>query len=374
MSGYFKKKAGGQESLFYWLGFDFFSWLTVLARYRFRIGWKQLPIAAAVTALSIAQTLLRCLEHLVYGKKIAATTINDPPVFIIGHWRSGTTLLHELMALDTRFTYPTTYECFSPHHFLVSGPIVRPLIEAVLPAKRLQDDMAIGFDRPQEDEFALCLLGVISPYMNYAFPQQMARHGDYYDIEKAKPAERERWEQTLLRFLKKITLARPRPIILKSPTHTFRVKTLLRLFPGARFVYIVRNPYDVFLSTLHLRKVLSRAISFQQENFTGLEESVFKVFIRMHQSFEKSRSLIPAGQLHTLRYEDLEKDPVGQLRALYSSLGLSGFDSVVPALNQYLAGVANHKKNSYSLTPELLAEITRRWGFFIRQYGYDLPE
>ena len=374
MNGYPKKKAGKQKAVFYWLGFDFFSWLTVLTRYHFRIGLRQLPVAAAVTALSIGQTLLRCIEHLVYGKKIADTNINEPPVFIIGHWRSGTTLLHELLSLDTRFTYPTTYECFTPHHFLVSGPLVRPLIEPVLPAKRLQDDMAIGLDRPQEDEFALCLLGVISPYMNYAFPQQMARHGDYFDIEKVKPAERERWEQALLRFLKKITLVRPKPIILKSPTHTFRVKTLLRLFPGARFIYIVRNPYEVFLSALHSRKAVSRAVCFQQDDFTGLDESVFEVFIRMHETFEKSRGLIPPGQLHTLRYEDLEKDPVGQLRALYSTLGISDFDSIVPTLNQYLADVANHKKNKYSLTAELHSEITRRWGFFIKQYGYDLPE
>ena len=374
MNGYSKKKAGKLGAIFYWLGFDFFSWLTVLSRYRFRIGWRQLPVAAVVTALSIVQTLLRWLEQLVYGKKIDGTIINEQPVFIIGHWRAGTTLLHELLAQDTRFTYPTTYECFSPHHFLVSGPVLRPLIAAVLPAQRLQDDMAIGFDRPQEDEFALCMLGVISPYMNYAFPQQRERKEDYYDIEGANPAERERWEQALFGFLKKITLIRPKPIILKSPTHTFRVKTLLRMFPGARFVYIVRNPYNVFLSTLHMRKVLSKAICLQQENFTGLEESIFDVFVRMHEAFEKSRSLIPAGQLHTLRYEDLEKEPVGQLRALYGSLGLSGFDAVVPALNQYLATVANYKKNQYALTPELHAEITRRWGGVIKQYGYDQAE
>src|SRR5687768_18104609 len=45
--------------------------------------------------------------------------------------------------------------------------------------------------------------------------------------------------------------------ILKSPPHTCRVPTLLRLFPDARFVHIVRDPYAVYPSTLHLWRILA---------------------------------------------------------------------------------------------------------------------
>jgi len=43
-----------------------------------------------------------------------------PPLFLVGHWRSGTTLLHELLCLDARYTYPTTHACMNPHHFVLS--------------------------------------------------------------------------------------------------------------------------------------------------------------------------------------------------------------------------------------------------------------
>jgi hypothetical protein len=71
-----------------------------------------------------------------------------------------------------------------------------------------------------------------------------------------------------------------------------------------------------------------------------------------------------------VRFEDLEADPIGQLRILYERLGLGGFDAVVPALQKYLAGVANYQKNTYTLPPEIHAEITKRWGAFIARYGY----
>ena len=355
---------------FIWLGFDLFSWFRVLSRYRFRIGLRQIPIVLAITVGGAVQTLLRIAEYLIYGKRIARTEIAESPIFIIGHWRTGTTHLHELLALDPRFTCPTTYECFSPHHFLVSRRFVEPFIKHALPATRQQDNMAIGLDHPQEDEFALCLLGAVSPYMNYAFPHQKEKHLVFYDLDRIDRCEAQRWENAFVWFLKKVTFLRPKTLILKSPPHTFRIATLLRLFPNARFVYLVRNPYDVFLSTVHLWKSQAKAFSLQSADCTGLEEHVFEVFNLMHQKFEDTRGLIPSSQLCTVRFEDLEADPIGQMRILYESLGLDGFDSVVPALQKYLAGVANYRKNSYPLAPETHAEITRRWGAFIAGYGY----
>src|SRR5262249_33511021 len=44
------------------------------------------------------------------------------PIFILGHWRSGTTLLHELLALDDRLLSPTTFQCFNPQRFLLTRP------------------------------------------------------------------------------------------------------------------------------------------------------------------------------------------------------------------------------------------------------------
>ena len=230
--------------------------------------------------------------------------------------------------------------------------------------------MALGLDRPQEDEFALSMLGVVSPYMNQAFPHQRGEYDAFYDLDKIDRADAQRWVDAFVWFLKKVTMLRPKTLVLKSPTHTFRIATLLKLFPKARFVYLVRNPYDVFLSTVYLWKSMAKAFSLQSVDFTGLEEYVLDVFNLMYQKFEETRDLIPDLQFCTVRYEDLEADPIGQIRILYERLGLDGFEAVLPTLQKYLAGVANYRKNTYTLSPEIHAKVTQHWNAFIAQYGY----
>ena len=56
-------------------------------------------------------------ELRLLGDDIAKTEMPDP-VFILGHWRSGTTLLHGLMAQDDQFAYPRIYQVSNPHSFL----------------------------------------------------------------------------------------------------------------------------------------------------------------------------------------------------------------------------------------------------------------
>ena len=174
-------------------------------------------------------------------------------------------------------------------------------------------------------------------------------------------------------FLKCITVRRPRRIVLKSPPHTFRIKVLLELFPDARFIHIVRNPYVIFPSTIKLWKCLYRDQGLQVPNYQGLEEHVFETFNRMYEVFERDRRLIPPSRLCEVRYEDLVEDPLGQMRAVYQQLELGDFDRVMPAITKYFADKADYQTNRFQLAPDQCAEIGRRWQSFQKRYGYDAP-
>lgn len=346
------------------------AWFPMLVRNRFRISPRRWAMAVLMSGFSLMNLALSLLQSLLMGRRIARTEVEGDPIFVIGHWRSGTTLLHELLVLDGRHTYPNTYDCFAPNHFLVSAPVFRPTLKILLPKQRPMDNMAAGWDCPQEDEFALCNMGVPSPYLTIAFANDPPQNQEYFDLSEVSAEGRARWKKGLLWFLKCLTLRTRKRVVLKSPPHTFRIRVLLEMFPKARFVHIIRNPYTIFPSTVNLWKRLYRNEGLQVPRYEKLEEHVYETFERMYEVFERDRQLIPAGQLCEVRYEELVADPIEQMRTVYERLELGDFEKVRPALESYFAAKADYKTNRYQMSPEMQAEITRRWGFFFERYGY----
>ena len=354
----------------FWDGMVATAWFPLLLRNRLCVSPRRWAMAMLMSALSLVNTSLWLLQMLILGRRIARRQIEGDPIFVIGHWRSGTTLLHELLVLDQRHTYPNTYDCFAPSHFLLSGWLLRPILAPLMPKKRPMDDMAAGWDCPQEDEFALCNMGVPSPYLTIAFANRPPQNQEYFDLEQVPPGGRARWKRGLLWFLKCLTVRTPKRTVLKSPPHTSRVRILLEMFPKARFVHIVRNPYVIFPSTVNLWMRLYRNEGLQVPTGEGLEEHVYETFRRMYEVFERDRQLIPPGQLCEVRYEDLVAAPIERMQEVYDQLNLGGFEQVRPAMEAYFAAKADYKTNRYPVSPEVQAEIARRWGGFFERYGY----
>jgi omega-hydroxy-beta-dihydromenaquinone-9 sulfotransferase len=345
-------------------------WFSLLARNRFAVHPLRWPMATILCALSMLNSVLWRIQLLFFGRKIRETQLEGEPIFVIGHWRSGTTLLHELLALDERHTYPDTFSAYCPNHFLLTSWLLRPMLKFLLPSRRPMDNMKAGWDRPQEDEFALCNMGVRSPYLTTAFPNRPPQDQDYLDFKGVPEEAVERWKQALLWFLKCLTVRRPKRIVLKSPAHTCRVRALLELFPKAKFVHIVRDPLAVFPSTINLWKHLYREQGLQLPRFDGLEEHVMQTFERMYTAFEADRPLLGANQFAEVRYEDLIENPLEQMRKIYDELELGQFDKLVPALESYFSHQSEYKTNRFTIPPQTRAEIARRWGFYCEQYGY----
>ncbi len=355
----------------FWHGMRLTTWIRSLARNRFIVSPDRLPAALSVTGFSAINSVAAAVDQLVYGHRVARTELTEPPIFILGHWRAGTTFLHELLIRDPAHTYATTYQCFAPHHFLLTDAWVTPWTSKLLPSRRPMDNMAAGWQRPQEDEFALGNLGIPTPYASMMFPRHGPLYNEYLDLHDLSPTELEVWKRELLRFFRRITYRDPRRIVVKSPPHTARVRTLLKMFPTARFVHLVRDPYDLFVSTVNLWKSLNEVQRMQgvgeQE---WVEEYVLSSHETMYAAYEQDRELLGEAQLYELRYEKLVENPLENLRAIYAQLELGEFSRVEAPLEQHLADVKNYRRNHYELPDEKREIVRKRWGMYFERYGY----
>jgi hypothetical protein len=358
----------------FWHGMPVSVWAGLVAEHRCRVSPSRIPLFLSISTATAFNSAAAALTTLVHGARLRRPPRTPPPVFIIGHWRGGTTLLHELLMLDRRFCCPNTYQCFAPAHFLLTERWMAPVVAWLSPSKRPMDDVAAGPDRPQEDEFALANLGAPSPYRRMAFPVTSPPTPVALDVDALTPHQRARWEEAMRAFLAALAVRDPRRAVLKSPPHTARTAVLARMFPGARFIHVVRDPFVVFPSTVRLWRSLHHTQGLQVDPGTALEDYVFNAFETMYRAFERDRGALPPGSLHELRYEDLVADPVGRLAEAYERLGLEDFAAVRPALEAEAERMRSYRTNTYRHDPRIVAAVARRWGDFIDRYGYRPPE
>lgn len=355
-----------------WHGMELLGWMRLLARNRFAVSPSRVPAALGITLAAAINTALRGWQAARFGRRVASVEITPEPVFIIGHWRTGTTMLHELLSLDPRHRCPTTYESLCPNHFLVSEKFVRHWLWFILPRTRPMDNVRVSFDRPQEDEAALCNRGVPSPFATVAFPNRPPQHPRYVDLEDLTPAELARWQRAFCTLLKLLLLKRPGQLVLKSPQHTFRLKTLHGMFPQARFIHLVRDPYEVFPSTVHFWTRMYEVHGLQRPNLQRLREDVFETLVAMYRKLEEARPLIDPSCFYELRYEQLVADPAAAVGAIYEYFQWPGFADVLPAIVKYAERAKRFKTNRHDLSAGLREDITRRWTAYLDKYGYSV--
>lgn len=345
-------------------------WLKLVGQHGCRVSPSRLGLLATITATTAFNSVAGWICNARFAKQLRTVEVRNDPVFIIGHWRSGTTLLHELMMLDERFFCPSTYQCFAAGHFLLTESVLPPLLAWMMPAKRPMDNVAAGWDRPQEDEFALMNLGAASPYRRMAFPATASNEATALDLTTLDEPTLSHWQATMRRFLRMLAVRDSRRTVLKSPPHTARMGVLKAMFPQARFLHIVRDPLVVFPSTMRLWRSLDFVQGMQVDRGERLESYVLDTFDVMYNAFERDKAELPAGCLHELKYEDLVADPVAELSKAYEVLSLGGFDSVQPALAKEAEAMQRYRRNRYEVDERTRSLVVERWRPFFERYGY----
>ena len=345
-------------------------WVKLLRDNHFNIALSCLPRAIAISSQSLQNSVFRGYEQWRYDPKLKDVAV-QPPLFLLGHWRNGTTHLHNLLTVDERFAFANNYQAFFPHSFLSTEAFASRLLAFFLPKRRPMDNIEWDMRSPQEDEFALCVASGESPCMGWAFPQRQEHYNRYLTFRDVSAGELARWQEAFVLFLKKLTWKYGRPLVLKSPPHTCRIRLLLELFPRAKFVHIHRNPYAVFPSGKRTFQVNFELHRLQRPRPDRLNEWVLRQYRKMYEVFFEERRLIPEGNFVEVRFEHLEEDPLGQLRRVYEVLGLPDFGLIEPALRRYVDSIAGYTKNKFPDLPTALRNrIAEEWRPCFQEWGY----
>ena len=353
-----------------WHGMRTWGYLRMLAKNRFRVHPRRWPMAALLLPISGINSLLFGIQELLYGRQIRGTRIEQAPVFVLGHWRTGTTYLHRLLACDDRFAYPTLYDSMAANHFVLTAPLVKKLLQGLLPKQRPMDKMSINLDDPEEDEFAQVAMGGPTILYRMAFPNHPVPHTEWLDMEGVSDQDRQRFQHGFLWFLKALTFLKKKRLVLKYPGQTGRIGLLAEMFPQARFVHLTRNPSEIFPSTRRNWEAMDFTQGFQIPHHKHLDEFIYETLTRMYRGFERQRKKIDPAMICDLRYEELVRDPIGQLSAVYAQLDLGDFEYVRSRLESEVAAQKKYRASSYALAPKVQAELQRRWGFYMEKYGY----
>lgn len=320
-------------------------WLAKLRQAGWRVGWKYVPRFLVTLFVSALNSLL-ILPERILAPLVIRHQVRDP-VFIVGVHRTGTTHLHNLMACDPQFCFPRSYQVFNPHGFL-TGWLTTLLIGPFMTVRRPMDGVRITPFSPQEEEFAIAGMSKVSPYWFACLPKLYSAHERFIYPECMTPAELKEWRQAYVWFCQKISWwSRARPL-LKSPYNTARVALLAEMFPGARFIHIVRHPHQTYRSNMHLAEHgwavfqlqdPDKSISFATEFLTN--------FRQQEAAYDRDAAMLPAGRAADVRFEDLEADPLRELARIYDGLGLQRDAAVEERWREYLTGLSGYEKNRF---------------------------
>ena len=339
------------------------------------VDWDKIPKLVLTFIVILISTPFQLYEYFIFRNKIKKFRFKKPPVFIIGHWRSGTTHLHNLLCKDPNHGFVTTYQGVFPNN-MKSKWIFKTFMELNIPDKRPSDNVKLSADFPQEEEFALGSMTVATFYHFFYFP---SLNDTLYEkfirlngiSTQAKKALKRKYNELLV---KAALNTKKDQIIIKNPLNTGKIKLLLEMYPDAKFIHIYRNPIITYLSTNRFFKSLLPATYLEDYNEDYITEKIVLNYKNLMNDYFETKDLIPKQNLYEIKFEDFDENNLLHLKEIYDQLGLETWKDAKPHFTSYIQAQEHYKKNKYKITKAELDLLKDEWGFAMKKLDYEIPD
>ena len=264
-------------------------------------------------------------------------------VFVLGFWRSGTTLLHELLASGPRMAAPRTWQCMNPSGFRIGGaPVSRAAVS------RPMDAVSVSALSPQEDEFVLLARGAPSVYRAWLDPRRWQETLPALRQETWLSLPEQEWLGDWRTFLGWCTPEGADTLVVKSPNHVFRLQALHRLWPKARVVWTLRDPADTWHSNRRMWQAMTAMYGLWSWPAGALDRLLFEAMSEYAAALRWAAATLGPDTMACVDFERLSRSGAEVLRALTGRLDLGKWESWQPTVQPLLDASAGHAPESYA--------------------------
>ena len=163
-------------------------------------------------------------------------------------------------------------------------------------------------------------------------------------------------------------------VVLKNPVNTGRTKTLLEIFPDAKFIFIMRNPVTTYLSSKKFFTRLFPTLNLEQFSEEEIKEMILYDYDRIMKDYLADKTHIPEDQLLEINFEEFESEPIRYLNKIYQNLHIEGFEGAQPCFLKYIEEQKSHKMYRYQMDKEEFALVVNKLDFAMKNWNYNVPE
>lgn len=317
---------------------------------------KKISVLSPWLVKTILLEPFRLMEEIYLIIKNRNSIKEQPPVFILGFYRSGTTWLQELMRCNPRFQTPTIFQTIFPEIMLVFEPVLKPVLQYIVRTFNIKNSfhrLDFDWDFPGEEDVAINALSTRDDFnLLYQYPSAAQRIAEAHFLDPDKKTLKA-WVKAHRYFVQKLTLKHPgKRLVLKSPPNTGRLALLKSNYPDAKFIFIKRDQQTCLLSNKRLWKI-NRAFSFECYSEKEAEVVVARMYDIFHANYEEHKRMLRDDELAEVAYDDLVKDPVGVVEKIYKTLRLENNDRNRDRIGKLVMERKDYKRLDYEPPAEV---------------------
>lgn len=295
---------------------------------------------------------------------LGSAELRKDPIIVLGHFRSGTTFLHNLLQSSPDHAAPNLLNIGFPEFMIGSRYTLRWPLKAYF--KLFPFNMPL-FNKNMDPDFineeAMSLLFLGNPYTQSWIQYYPREYKKIIDVIGKDFCENKEGRASFTRDYEKVVrklqfINGKKRLVLKSPQMMAKIPILLDVFPNAKFVFIMRDPRTLFASMKNYWKIVN-TYNFQEIEGEEMDDLIFDYAQYLFDEYFRYKDMIPKENFIELPFEDLKADTLGSLKLIHERVLQTPFTE--EHYSAYIkkdagVGIAKRKKNE-----DEIKRVEERW-------------